>query len=110
MLTFQFIENAAIGVGHRVVRLKLDGAVIVGERVALVLQALIDGAAVEDGVVGIELDRPVEVGERGIRFADVLIDKTTIGVDRRAAARRMRGIQSLQPWPDAATNAPRETR
>jgi hypothetical protein len=52
--------------------------------VVLVLQALIDGAAVEveDGVVGIELERAVEVGERGIRFAHVLIDKTTIGVDR----------------------------
>src|SRR5262245_5874220 len=40
---------------------------------------------VENGVVGIELDRPVEIGERWVWFADILIDQTTIGVDWREA-------------------------
>ena len=113
MITFKFIENAAIGVGHRIVRLKLDGAGVVGESAVLVLQALIDGAAVEveSGVVGIELERAVEVGERRIGLAHVHIDKTTIGVDRREARVELDGAieigkRSLKTASDAKGHSP----
>jgi hypothetical protein len=51
----------------------------------LVLHAGIDRSAIEkkDGIVGVELERTVEIGKRALGLVLELMDKTAIGVDRR---------------------------
>jgi hypothetical protein len=74
----------------------------------LVFHAEIDRTAIEkkDSVIGIELERPVEIGNGVLRLVPELIDKTAIGVNRRLFRIKLDGAieigeRAVKPTPVA---------
>ena len=82
VLMLALIEQAALIISLRVVRLECDGLVQIGKRLRAAALFAVDDAAAKNGghIAAVNGERLVVVGERQIGFAGPPIEERAVGV------------------------------